>query len=83
ESLYPHNIQPYLQDHGYRVQTTTATIIARELGDARMANTVMLGALAAYLPFSPDDWRATLETRIPLKYRAANLAAFAAGSTAP
>ncbi|HKZ87132.1 MAG TPA: indolepyruvate oxidoreductase subunit beta [Anaerolineae bacterium] len=82
ETRYPHNVPSYLQGQGFRVATLKASEIARDLGDGRMANIVMLGALTAYLPFSVDLWLETLQARIPQKFRAANLKAFEAGRAA-
>ena len=79
ETRYPHDVLSYLQGQGFRVATLKASEIARDLGDGRMANIVMLGALTGFLPFSLELWLETLQARIPQKYRAANLKAFEAG----
>ena len=39
---------------GIDVHAFDAGAIARELGNFRLVNTVMLGAISTYLPFSPD-----------------------------
>jgi indolepyruvate ferredoxin oxidoreductase beta subunit len=40
---------------GTKVVAFDATTIAQGLGDIRLGNTVMLGAIADHLPFSADD----------------------------
>ena len=51
----------------------------RDLGDARMANVVMLGALSTLLPIEREIWDKTLRLRIPAKYLDGNLKAFQSG----
>ena len=56
-----------------------ASQTARDLGDARMANVVMLGALSTLLPIEQEVWEKTLKLRIPAKYLDGNLKAFESG----
>lgn len=79
ESKYPHNAIEFLQENGYNILVMMATKIAHELGDGRMANVVMVGAMSNYLPITSDIWLDTLQQRIPEKYREENLRAFQAG----
>lgn len=79
ESLYPHDAIERLKARGGRVVVLRAAEAARDLGDGRMANLVMVGALAGLLPIPRPTWIETIEARIPEKYRPANLRAFAAG----
>lgn len=76
---YPHDALDFLRQKGYRMLVLPASATARELGDGRMANIVLTGALSTLLPFSLEVWLDTLQSRIPEKYRQANLRAFAAG----
>ena len=52
---------------------------ARELGNLRVANTVLLGALAALLPFPLAQWEETVRERVPARFVELNLAALRAG----
>ncbi len=54
--LHPYPDDPIgaMRDAGTRVRAFDAGSIARDLGDARMVNTVMMGAIADHLPFAPD-----------------------------
>lgn len=56
-----------------------ATKIATELGEARAANTVLLGVLSTALEFSADDWREVIAENVPAKALEANRLAFDAG----
>ncbi|MBN1658433.1 MAG: indolepyruvate oxidoreductase subunit beta [Anaerolineae bacterium] len=50
--------------------------IARELGNARAANVVLLGALSALLDVPPETWLSVIEERVPAKYVELNRQAF-------
>lgn len=56
-----------------------ATRIAAELGNERVGNTVLLGALSATLDFPIADWEAVLAELVPPKTVELNLAAFRRG----
>lgn len=79
ENHYPHDAIERLRKLGGRVVVLPAAQAARDLGDGRMANLVMVGALAALLPIPRPTWIETIHERIPEKYRQANLRAFEAG----
>lgn len=51
---YPENPIAEMQAAGTRVVAFDATTIAQGLGDIRLGNTVMLGAIADHLPFSAE-----------------------------
>lgn len=82
EEIYPKNTRTFLEEKGFRVIPIEASALARELGDGRMANVVMLGTLSQILPLDGEIWTAILERRIPSKYREANLKAFETGRSA-
>jgi len=79
ENIYPHETIDFLKSKGLRVIVLPASTKARELGDGRMANVVMLGALSTLLPIPQETWDKTLRLRIPAKYLEGNLKAFQAG----
>jgi indolepyruvate ferredoxin oxidoreductase beta subunit len=56
-----------------------ASGIARDFGNERAANTVLLGALSTVLPFSAEEWTTTLADFVPPKTININKAAFEAG----
>ncbi len=55
--------------------------VAHELGSPRVANIVLLGALAAFLPFPVDLWQEIIRERIPARYVELNQQAFRFGHT--
>jgi indolepyruvate ferredoxin oxidoreductase beta subunit len=56
-----------------------AADIAAQAGDARAANTVLLGILSVTLPVTEEEWLATLEKLVKAKAVDANKNAFEAG----
>jgi indolepyruvate ferredoxin oxidoreductase beta subunit len=50
---YPDDPLAEIKARGYQVHAFDAMAIALELGDVRLGNTVMLGAMADHLPFPP------------------------------
>lgn len=53
--------------------------MAAEAGDARAANTVLLGILSARLPVAEDEWLSVIEELVPKKALEANRGAFLSG----
>ena len=51
---YPDDPVGQIRRQGIEVHAFDAGAIARELGNFRLVNTVMLGAIARYLPFPPE-----------------------------
>ncbi len=77
---YPHHSIEFLRGKGLKVTAIPASQWAKDLGDGRIANMIMLGAMSALLPqMSEEMWLATLTERIPEKHRALNLKAFQTG----
>jgi indolepyruvate ferredoxin oxidoreductase beta subunit len=76
---YPHNAIDFMRDKGLRVVSLRASERAKELGDGRMANVIMLGALSTLLSISETVWIQTMEAKFPAKHRDANLRAFQTG----
>lgn len=56
-----------------------ATDMASELGNAKAANTILLGALSTALDFALDDWLEVLDEFVPPKTKALNREAFLKG----
>ncbi|MBI3163275.1 MAG: indolepyruvate oxidoreductase subunit beta [Chloroflexi bacterium] len=82
ESIYPHETIDFLKSKGMKVVVLPASQTARDLGDGRMANVVMLGALSTLLPIEQDVWDKTIRLRIPAKFLDGNLKAFESGYVA-
>lgn len=77
--LYPHEVIDFLGSNDFSVIPLPASQIAVELGDGRMANVVMLGALSTLLPIPEASWQKALRVRLPARYLEGNLKAFASG----
>ncbi|MFQ5420228.1 MAG: indolepyruvate oxidoreductase subunit beta [Anaerolineae bacterium] len=77
--VYPYQTIEYLQAKGLTVKPLAASQIARDLGDGRMANVVMIGALSSLLPIPQTSWQKALQVRLPARYLEPNQKAFAAG----
>ena len=53
--------------------------IAQELGNARVLNVVLLGALSALISVGPETWESVLRERVPPRFVGLNLQAFRRG----
>jgi indolepyruvate ferredoxin oxidoreductase beta subunit len=53
--------------------------IAQELGNAKVLNVVLLGALSGLLPLAPELWQEVLGERVPPKLKVLNIEAFHRG----
>jgi indolepyruvate ferredoxin oxidoreductase beta subunit len=84
DAIYPpdERILAVARTRNADVTLVDALAIAEELGDARMTNTVMLGALSTRLEVAPDIWLSVIERRVPPKYAAPNREAFREGRRA-
>ena len=85
--LYDYPVDPVesVRATGTRVFAFDASAIAAELGDIRLGNTVMLGAISDHLPFSPEILEQCILKRFASKKPALvelNRRAFAAGRAA-
>jgi len=70
-----------------RARTDDVTVVeglatAERLGNPRLANTVLLGALSTRLGVPPETWLAVIERRVPPKYAELNREAFWEGRRA-
>ncbi|PIE73988.1 MAG: indolepyruvate oxidoreductase subunit beta [Deltaproteobacteria bacterium] len=76
---YPENVLNHLIEREIMVVPVDAFDIARDVGEVKTANVVMVGALSAFLPVDPEKFVQVIETRVPQRFVEANLKAFAAG----
>jgi indolepyruvate ferredoxin oxidoreductase beta subunit len=63
---YPEDPVAAIRAQGVEIHDFDAGAIARELGDLRLVNTIMIGAIADHLPFSAE----TLKEGIVARFRA-------------
>jgi indolepyruvate ferredoxin oxidoreductase beta subunit len=76
---YPQDIPEYIKSKVENAVIFDALNIARECGNSKAANVVLVGVLASLLPFSLDSWTEALEAKIPAKFIQVNKKAFQAG----
>ena len=62
-----------------RFYLVPGSAIAHELGNARVANVVLLGALASFLDVPDEAWLQVIEARVPPRYVELNRQAFFRG----
>jgi indolepyruvate ferredoxin oxidoreductase beta subunit len=62
-----------------RRQVIDALVLARDLGNLRVVNMVMAGALSRVLDLEERAWLQAIEELVPARHREVNLRAFAAG----
>lgn len=65
-----------------RFYLVPGTDIARDLGNTRAANVVLIGALSAFLDVPVETWLEVIEARVPPKYVELNRQAFMRGREA-
>ncbi len=65
-----------------RLHIVPGTAIAADLGAARAANVVLIGALSTFLDVPAETWLEVIEARVPPKYRELNRQAFLRGRQA-
>jgi indolepyruvate ferredoxin oxidoreductase beta subunit len=79
QAEYPEEVLDRLRERDIAVVEVDAFDIAREVGEVRTANVVMVGALSAFLPVDVANFEDIIRRRVPEKYIDVNLKAFAAG----
>ena len=82
EEDYPGDAIKIVESCFKDVKVINASEMARNAGNARMANTIVLGLLSTYLDVAPAIWEAVLRESFPEKILTGNLAAFKLGSDA-
>lgn len=78
---YPENIPELVNNNGFHYLNITGIQIAEELGNTRLLNVVMLGALSQYLDFQDDLWLQAIKDRLPERFFELNKKAFFKGKT--
>ena len=78
---YPSDVPASLAALGLHVRCLDAHSIAMKLGNLRLTNTVLLGALSTYLSFPAATWLRALESAVPKHTVELNYAAFQEGAS--
>ncbi|OEU48230.1 MAG: indolepyruvate oxidoreductase subunit beta [Desulfobulbaceae bacterium S3730MH12] len=79
QAEYPADVLDNLIEREVVVVPVNAFDLAREVGEVRTANVVMVGAMSPFLPVNVDVYEDIIRARVPEKFRDANLRAFEAG----
>lgn len=80
QTEYPDGTLEAMRSAGINVIEVNAHQLAEEAGNAKAANTVLLGASAHYLTdISPETWREAVRATVPPKTASINLRAFDLG----
>jgi indolepyruvate ferredoxin oxidoreductase beta subunit len=79
KALYPTGILDELKNRGIRVVAVDAFAVARDIGELRTANVVMVGAMSNFLAVSPQIFLAVIDQRVKKEFREVNKKAFSAG----
>jgi indolepyruvate ferredoxin oxidoreductase beta subunit len=82
QTAYPEHILDHLTALGIRVVPVDAFELARQIGEVRTANVVMVGVLSVFLPVKAAVFAEVIRTRVPERFRDVNLKAFEAGRKA-
>ncbi len=82
-TTYPTIDSEVLREREVKAHLVDATSIATDLGNVRAANSVVLGAAAAFLDIGDSHWEEAIRRFVPSGTQEVNLAAFRAGRTAP
>ncbi len=75
---YPEGILEGLTKE-HKLYTVDGGAIAKELGNSKVLNTVVLGLAAKHIGFTEDEWLETLKATVPQKTVDINVKAFKAG----
>lgn len=76
---YPQGILAFIRSAAPKTVSVDAYGLAKECGNPKAANVVLLGVMARNLPIEREIWEKALARRVPDKLLAVNKAAFAAG----
>lgn len=76
---YPEDIQAQLQAKAGKLIMTDALSLAKEAGNIKSVNVVMLGVMARHSDIEKGIWLRVLEQTVPAKLLAVNIKAFELG----
>jgi indolepyruvate ferredoxin oxidoreductase beta subunit len=82
QSQWPNDINGKLKSTFSKLELIPALDIARDLGNIRAVNVVMIGALADHTDISDDIWRESIRQLVKPKFLDLNLKAYDAGRSA-
>lgn len=82
DAIYPDDIIGFLKKHYPRVVAFNAAELARQVGNIKAANVVLLGAISNLINIDKSIWEGVIRQSFPQKLVKLNLDAFQMGITA-
>lgn len=81
DAIYPDEaaVQKGLKAATDKVYRVPGLQMAQDLGNPKVLNVVLLGALSALLPTDPEIWETVLRDRVPSRFEELNVEAFRSG----
>lgn len=79
KAQYPQDIKEQISSRGVTLIPVATEDDARDLGNIKVANTILLGVLSNFLDISEENWRKAIEAKVPKKTIEANIKAFEHG----
>jgi indolepyruvate ferredoxin oxidoreductase beta subunit len=79
EAAYPEDAAARLAAAGFRVVAVDSLALARELGNMKVENVIMVGALSSFLDFPEEKWEQAISESVPKKTVQINIEAFKKG----
>lgn len=76
---YPNDALEQIEARAPKMVQLNALEVAEQLGNMRVVNVVLLGAMAKQMVIPQADWLAALEATVPARFLELNLKAFQAG----
>jgi indolepyruvate ferredoxin oxidoreductase, beta subunit len=76
---YPENAEELLGEFTEKFYFINAVDKAKNIGNIRVSNTIMIGALSLLLPFGQDCWLDAIKNSVPKKALQINIEAFESG----
>lgn len=76
---YPNDIEIQIKSEGFLVKVVEAENIAKQLGNPKVENSVIIGVLSWYLPFDEKIWHEVISEMVPAKTVEINIKAFNEG----
>ena len=76
---YPEDVKSQLEAMGFHVDEVNALEIAKNLGNPKVENIILIGMLSLYLPFPLSAWELVIKESVPVKTIEINITAFEKG----
>jgi indolepyruvate ferredoxin oxidoreductase, beta subunit len=77
--IYPEDAEKRLIAGGFKVVSIDSLAIAKEVGNLKVENVIMVGALSSYLDFPAEKWEQAISESVPPKTVQINIEAFKKG----